>query len=93
MVLQGQVIAESCYTTYVFSRLEETIMAKCDMCDKGPVFGRNIRHRHSGQWLRRAPKTSRMFHPNIQNATIYVNGVAKKVKICTRCLRSQYKTA
>jgi len=68
-------------------------MAKCDICAKAPVFGRNIRHKHSGQWLRRAPKTSRRFEPKLQNATIYVGGVPKKVCICTRCLRTQYKTA
>ena len=65
--------------------------AKCDICAKGPVFGRNIRHKHSGQWRRRAPKTSRRFEPNLQNATIYRDGVARKVRICTRCLRNQYK--
>ncbi len=68
-------------------------MAKCEICAKVPVFGRNIRHKHSGQWLRRAPKTSRTFEPNLQNATIYRNGLARKVCICTRCLRNEYKTA
>jgi large subunit ribosomal protein L28 len=67
--------------------------AKCDICAKGPAFGRNIRYKHGGQWERRAPKTSRRFEPNLQNATIYVNGVARRVRICTRCLRNQYKTA
>ena len=44
--------------------------AKCDVCGKGPVFGRNIRYNHGGQWERRAPKTSRRFEPNLHNATI-----------------------
>jgi large subunit ribosomal protein L28 len=69
------------------------VSAKCDVCGKGPVFGRNIRYNHGGQWERRAPKTSRRFEPNLHNATIYVNGAARRVRICTRCLRSQYKTA
>jgi large subunit ribosomal protein L28 len=67
------------------------VSAKCDICAKGTTFGRNIRYSHGGQWERRAPKTSRTFKANLQNATIYVNGVARKVRICTRCMRNQYK--
>lgn len=66
--------------------------AKCDICAKGPSFGHHIRYGHGGQWERRAPKTSRRFEPNLQNATILVDGVRRKVRICTRCLRSQYKS-
>lgn len=67
-------------------------MAKCDVCGKGPSFGRNIRHRHSGGWARRAPKTNRMFKPNIQKATLIENGVAVQSKVCTRCLRTMSKS-
>ena len=47
-------------------------MAKCTLCGKGPVAGRNVpKSQH---------KTSRMFQPNIQ----HVDGIA----MCTRCLRT-----
>ena len=58
-------------------------MAVCDICAKGPRFGFNVSHskRH----------TNRMWKPNNQRATIYVDGKPKKVTICTRCLRSIHK--
>jgi large subunit ribosomal protein L28 len=68
-------------------------MAKCEVCEKSVAFGRNIRHRSSGGWARRAPKTNRTFKPNVQKATLtFDGGVQVKVKICTKCLRSMYKT-
>ncbi|HET7037101.1 MAG TPA: 50S ribosomal protein L28 [Thermomicrobiaceae bacterium] len=60
-------------------------MAKCEICGKGPGFGHNVSHSHH--------KTNRMFRPNIQRATIYKDGQAKKLNICTRCLRTLYKDA
>ena len=58
-------------------------MAACELCHKTPMFGYAVSHskRH----------TKRMWRPNIQRATIYVGGQAKKVYICTRCLRSQHR--
>lgn len=67
-------------------------MAKCQVCGKAPTFGRNIRHQHSGGWARRAPKTNRMFRPNIQKTTVTLNGNPVQVKVCTQCLRTMYKT-
>lgn len=59
-------------------------MARCEICLKSGQSGNNVSHsnRH----------TKRRWHANVQRATIYVNGAPKRVKICTRCLRSQYKT-
>ncbi len=60
-------------------------MAVCEICHKSPMFGFNVSHskRH----------TKRTWKPNIQRATIYVKGVAKRVYLCTRCLRSQHKAS
>jgi len=57
------------------------------------VFGRNIRHRHAGRWERKAPRTNRVFRANVHKRVIYVDGERQRVSICTRCLRSQLKTA
>lgn len=59
-------------------------MARCDICQKSGHVGYNVSHskRH----------TKRRWFANVGNATIYENGNPRKVKICTRCLRSQYKT-
>ena len=66
-------------------------MAKCDLCGKTTAYGRNIRHKHSGRWERKAPKTNRTFKVNVQNKTLVVNGISLRLKICTRCLRTTLK--
>ena len=57
---------------------------RCDICGKAPVSGSNVSHsnRH----------TKRRFRPNIQSAKLVLNGVEKRVKVCTRCLRTAYKS-
>ena len=67
--------------------------AICAVCGKGTTFGRNIRHRHSGRWEREAHKTNRAFRPNLHKQIVYVGSDSVRVKICTRCLRSQTKQA
>ena len=58
-------------------------MAKCDLCGKGPQFGHNVSHSKH--------RTNRSWLPNIQKAIISVSGQAKRVNICTRCLRTWNK--
>jgi large subunit ribosomal protein L28 len=66
-------------------------MAKCDVCGKGTSFGRNIRHKHSGRWVRRAPKTNRTFKANVQKKTFVIQGEKVRLNVCTSCLRTQLK--
>ncbi|MDD5093705.1 MAG: 50S ribosomal protein L28 [Dehalococcoidia bacterium] len=56
---------------------------KCEVCGKTLQFGHNISHsnRH----------TKRKWLPNIQKASLMIDGEKKQISICTRCLRSQYK--
>ena len=61
---------------------------KCDLCKRVPAFGRNIRHKHSGRWERKAPRTNRQFRPNVQSKRMLENGVWRRRNVCTRCLRS-----
>ncbi|MDP2949114.1 MAG: bL28 family ribosomal protein [Chloroflexota bacterium] len=68
-------------------------MAKCAVCGKGTIHGRNIRHKHSGRWQRRAPKTNRVFRANIHKRTLTIGDATVRLSICTRCLRTQLKTA
>lgn len=56
-------------------------MAKCDLTGKKVAFGRNIRHRASGGWARRAPKTNRAFRPNVHRHTIYVPDLGRSVTL------------
>jgi len=56
-------------------------MAKrCEICGKGPVVGRNVSHAHN--------VTARRFEPNLQRVKVVVNGAAKRMRVCTRCIRS-----
>ncbi len=66
-------------------------MARCSVCGKGTIHGRNIRHRHAGRWERRAPKTNRVFRANVHKRIVRVNGEPIRMAICTRCLRTQVK--
>ena len=64
---------------------------KCDLCPKRTRFGRNIRHKHSGRWERKAQRTNREFRPNVQKKRLPVGGRLRRVNVCTRCLRTQLK--
>jgi large subunit ribosomal protein L28 len=56
-------------------------MAKvCDICGKGPATGNNVSHAHN--------KSRRRWLPNLQNVRALIDGVAKRVKVCTSCIRS-----
>jgi large subunit ribosomal protein L28 len=56
-------------------------MAKlCAVCGKGPSFGHNRSHSMVA--------TNRRFEPNLQRVRILVNGAARRVRVCTRCLKS-----
>jgi len=53
---------------------------RCEICGKGPVFGRNVSHAHN--------VTPRRFNPNLQTVRARVGGGNRRVRVCTRCLRS-----
>lgn len=63
---------------------------KCYHCEKGSLYGRSHTHHRGvagGRWKKRAPKTARIFHPNLQRIDIVVNGDTKEVRLCTKCLK------
>jgi large subunit ribosomal protein L28 len=53
---------------------------RCEICGKGPVVGRNISHAHN--------VTPRRFEPNLQRVKAIIDGAVRRVRVCTRCLRS-----
>ena len=56
-------------------------MAKqCEVCGKTPVFGNQVSHAHN--------ITSRRWLPNLQRIRVLVNGAARRMNVCTRCIRS-----
>lgn len=53
----------------------------CEICGKKPVVGRRVSHAHNVR--------PRRFEPNLQTVRAVINGGTKRVRVCTRCLRSQ----
>ena len=52
----------------------------CEICGKGPQRGHNVSHAHN--------LTKKVWYPNLQQVRAKVEGVVKRVKVCTRCIRS-----
>ncbi len=56
-------------------------MAKqCQICSKGTVAGRRVSHAHN--------VTNRTFEPNLKRVRSFIDGVSRRIWVCTRCLRS-----
>jgi large subunit ribosomal protein L28 len=53
---------------------------KCEICGKGPLVGNNVSHAHN--------KSKRRWLPNLQRVRVILNGTTKRVRICTKCLKS-----
>ena len=52
----------------------------CEVCEKGMMSGHNVSHSNR--------KTNRVWAPNVQRVRVLVNGQAKRLNVCPRCLRS-----
>ena len=64
---------------------------RCDLCDKHTTIGRNIRHKHSGRWQRKAPRTPRTFKPNTHRRKFVIDGKTVRLNVCTQCLKTMLK--
>ena len=52
----------------------------CSVCGKKPVVGRTVSHAHNVR--------PRRFEPNLQVVRAMINGGVRRIRVCTRCLRS-----
>ena len=52
----------------------------CEICGKGPDFGNSVSHANN--------KTMRRRNPNLQRVKAIYNGQVKRIRVCTRCIRS-----
>ncbi len=77
-----EILPPFCYLHLPFGASQEKIvMAKqCEICGKGTTFGRNVSHAHN--------VTSRTWEPNLQRVRAAIDGGVRRVRVCTRCLRS-----
>lgn len=52
---------------------------RCEICKKGRQVGHNVSHSKR--------RTRRIFKPNLHWARITVDGITKRLRLCTKCLR------
>ena len=52
----------------------------CDVCGKGPLVGMNVSHAHN--------RTKKRSLPNLQPVRAQTPEGVKKLKVCTRCIRT-----
>ena len=52
----------------------------CDVCGKGPNFGKNVSFSHR--------RTPRRWNPNIQSVRTMVAGTPKRLNVCTSCIKA-----
>lgn len=63
-------------------------MRLCALCGKTTKIGMDTTHKHGGQWAMRAPKTRKIWKPNLQVAKVEIEGVGvKRMRFCVKCLR------
>jgi len=56
---------------------------KCYNCKKGVMYGHNVSHSKR--------RTRKIFKPNLHEVRIWVGTNRKKVRLCTKCLRTYKK--
>ena len=56
------------------------IKIKCDICGKGVHLGNNVSHSHR--------RSNAIWNSNVKKVKCMVNGAAKRMHVCTSCLRS-----
>lgn len=59
-------------------------MAKCAICDKSQSTGNKLSITRSHV----SKRTKRTWKPNLQSVKVMENGQIKRIKVCTKCLRS-----
>ncbi len=52
----------------------------CYSCGKGPAVGNNVSHANN--------RTRRRWLPNLQRVRVVEDGVVKRVRVCSRCIRA-----
>lgn len=52
----------------------------CEICGKRPVHGHRVSHANN--------VTPRVWYPNIQRIRVVVGKTHRRMKVCTRCIKS-----
>ena len=56
------------------------VAQQCEVCGKKPQFGHNVSHANN--------VTNRRWNPNLQSVRALVNGVPRRIRVCTSCLQA-----
>jgi large subunit ribosomal protein L28 len=68
------------YCTSQISK-EFDVAAVCDVCGKGPGFGKSVSHSHR--------RTNRRWNPNIQTVHAKIGlSQRKRLNVCTSCIKA-----
>jgi len=59
----------------------------CELCAKTTVAGHRIQHHHSVGWRYKAPKSKRVFKPNVRKVTLDVEGKLIRAVVCMKCYK------
>jgi large subunit ribosomal protein L28 len=54
--------------------------AVCEICGKGPWFGKQISHSHR--------RSTKKWSPNIQRLRIWEDGRVRRADVCTSCIKA-----
>ena len=84
-------IQNACKTTPVMLKLasididfmEENMSKVCEVCGKGKMKGNTVSHSNR--------KANKHYDVNLQETTMEINGEMKKVKACTKCIKTSKK--
>ncbi|MHC4481128.1 MAG: 50S ribosomal protein L28 [Planctomycetota bacterium] len=65
----------------------------CAICGKGTTAGRKIARRGRAKYLggvgrKTTGVSKRKFRPNLQRVRALVDGVPKRIRVCTKCIRN-----
>lgn len=52
----------------------------CELCGRRPSSGNRVSHANN--------KRKRRFNPNLQRVRASVDGAVRRLRVCTRCIRS-----
>jgi large subunit ribosomal protein L28 len=56
----------------------------CEICGKGPITGHRVSHANN--------KTLRRWYPNLQRVRVVANGLVRRIRVCTQCIKSNRVT-
>ena len=66
--------------TFINKSKDKKMPASCAVCGKTYSIGYKISHAHN--------KSKKIWRPNLQRVRAVIKGTRKKIRVCTRCIRS-----